>query len=136
MTNRLTVIAGVALVALLGGSPAWEGYEPMPKGTVQRVGKLGLLVTPLNDWNRLGAKIGRNAEGWTLNDLSLNDLTLCAGIEEGRTLFLKADNFCAKSGRAFLLEFRREGTKKCVETAKERERSSAAGSMSSLTRSL
>ena len=57
MTTRRTVAAGVAVVVLLVGSPARAGYKLMPKGTVQRVGKLGLLVIPPNDWNRLGAKI-------------------------------------------------------------------------------
>lgn len=63
----------------------------MPAGIVQPVGKLGLSVTPPNDWNRLGTKIGRNAESWTLDGLSLNDLSFYAGIENGRTLFREVD---------------------------------------------
>ena len=63
----------------------------MPAGIVQPVGKLGLSVTPPNDWNRLGIKIGRNAESWTLDGLSLNDLSFYAGIENGRTLFREVD---------------------------------------------
>jgi hypothetical protein len=82
----LGCIVGVALA-----SPAMAGFKLMPTGKPQPVGKLGLSVTPPNDWNRLGAKIGRNAESWTLDGLSLNDLTFYAGIEEGRTLFREVD---------------------------------------------
>lgn len=63
----------------------------MPSGAAQPIGKLGLSVTPPNDWNRLGTKIGRNAESWTLDGLSLNDLSFYAGIEDGRTLFREVD---------------------------------------------
>lgn len=63
----------------------------MPAGTAQPIGKLGLNVTPPNDWNRLGSKIGRNAESWTLDGLSLNDLSFYAGIEDGRALFREVD---------------------------------------------
>ncbi len=80
----------VALTALVV-APAQAGFKLMPTGKPQLVGKLGLSVTPPNDWNRLGSKIGRNAESWTLDGLSLNDLTFYGGIEEGRTLFREVD---------------------------------------------
>jgi hypothetical protein len=76
---------------LLLATPASAGFKLMASGKSQPVGKLGLMVTPPNDWNRLGSKIGRNAESWTLDGLSLNDLTFYAGIEEGRTLFREVD---------------------------------------------
>ncbi len=77
--------------ALLVSAPAIAGYKLMPAGMVQSVGKLGLTVTPPNDWNRLGAKIGRNAESWTLDGLPLNDLSFYAGIDEGTPLFREVD---------------------------------------------
>ncbi|MES2291085.1 MAG: hypothetical protein V4530_15255 [Pseudomonadota bacterium] len=80
-----------AAALALSASPAVAGYKLMPTGTKQPVGKLGLSVVPPNDWNRLGAKIGRNAESWTLDGLSLNDLSFYAGIEDGRTLFREID---------------------------------------------
>lgn len=83
------IVAGTALA--LFASPATAGYKLMATGTKQPVGKLGLNVVPPNDWNRLGAKIGRNAESWTLDGLSLNDLSFYAGIEDGRTLFREVD---------------------------------------------
>lgn len=86
---KARIIATVA--ALLIATPAMAGFKLMPSDTTQPVGKLGLAVTPGDDWNRLGAKIGRNAESWTLDGLSLNDLTFYAGIEDNRTLFREVD---------------------------------------------
>jgi hypothetical protein len=83
-------IVAIILSALVV-APAQAGFKLMPTGKAQPVGKMGLSVTPPNDWNRLGAKIGRNAESWTLDGLSLNDLSFYAGIEEGRTLFREVD---------------------------------------------
>lgn len=83
------IIAATALT--LAVSPAMAGYKLMPAGMKQPVGKLGLSIVPPNDWNRLGSKIGRNAESWTLDGLSLNDLSFYAGIEDGRTLFREVD---------------------------------------------
>lgn len=85
-------LVGLSCIAALAFSaPAVAGFKLIPTGKPQPVGKLGLSVTPPNDWNRLGAKIGRNAESWTLDGLSLNDLSFYAGIEEGRTLFREVD---------------------------------------------
>lgn len=84
-------MAALVATTLLIAAPASAGFKLMPTGKAQPVGKLGLSVTPPNDWNRLGSKIGRNAESWTLDGLSLNDLSFYAGIEEGRTLFREVD---------------------------------------------
>lgn len=84
-------IALACLPLLLLSDPAFAGYKLMPAGGSQPVGKVGLAITPPNDWNRLGAKIGRNAESWTLDGLSLNDLSFYAGIEEGKPLFREVD---------------------------------------------
>ena len=83
------VLAAVALA--LAAVPAQAGYKLMPTGKAQRVGKVGLAVTPPNDWNRLGAKIGRNAESWTIDGLPLNDLSFYAGIENDKPLFREVD---------------------------------------------
>ena len=83
MKIRLMYLVAAMAVA----SPALAGFKLMPSGTEQPVGKLGLKVTPPDDWNRLGAKIGRNAESWTLDGLALNDLSFYAGIEDGAPIF-------------------------------------------------
>lgn len=84
-------LACAIALGMLVASPALAGYKLMPADQPQMVGKLGLTVTPPNAWNRLGAKIGRNAESWTLDGMSLNDLSFYAGIEEGRALFREVD---------------------------------------------
>lgn len=58
--KRLTGLGGIAVLAF--ATPAYAGFKLMPAGKAQPVGKLGLSVTPPNEWNRLGSKIGRNAE--------------------------------------------------------------------------
>lgn len=82
----------VLILALaLAATPAMAGYRLMPVGKEQRVGRVGLMVTPPNEWNRLGDKIGRNAESWTIDGLPLNDLSFYAGIENDKPLFREVD---------------------------------------------
>jgi len=83
---RLAVMLALAVTA-----PASAGYRLMAAGQMASVGSRGLSVTPPDAWNRLGQRIGRNAESWTLDGLSLNDLTFYAGIDDGRTLFREVD---------------------------------------------
>lgn len=78
-------IAVAALLVL--AAPALAGYKLMPRGVPETVRSSALTVTPSIDWNRLGAKVGRNAEAWTLDGQSLNEVTFYAGIAEGQTLF-------------------------------------------------
>lgn len=82
-------VLALALVAV--AVPAVAAYRLMPVGREQRVGGRGLLVTPANDWNRLGTKIGRNAESWTIDGLPLNDLSFYAGIDNDKPLFREVD---------------------------------------------
>ena len=63
----------------------------MPRGVPVAVRSSILTVTPTVDWNRLGAKVGRNAEAWTLDGQSLNEITFYAGIGAGQTLFREID---------------------------------------------
>lgn len=87
MTRHTTMLA--AMLALAAGPAA--AYKLLPAGTPVAVSKSRLTVTPPNDWNRLGTRPGRSAESWTLDGLSLNDLTFYGGIAEGETLFRETD---------------------------------------------
>ena len=81
-----------SVLALAAAStPALAGYKLMPTGHAQSVGKMGLSVTPGDDWNRLGTKLGRNAESWTLDGDTLNDLSFYDGIEPGKPIFREVD---------------------------------------------
>lgn len=83
--RKLTLAA--AAIAISVAAPVVAGPKLMPKGTPVQVAKSALTVTPTVDWNRMGARPGRNAESWTLDGLSLDDLTFYGGIDDGLTLF-------------------------------------------------
>jgi hypothetical protein len=86
---RAVAIWGLALA--LSATPALAGYKLMPAGKPVAVAKSGLTVTPARDWNRLGARIGKNAETWTLDGAQLNDITFYGGIDNDKTLFREVD---------------------------------------------
>lgn len=84
---RKSINLAVAAVILAAASPAIAGFKIMPAGKPVLVAKSVLTVTPATDWNRLGARPGRNAESWTLDGLTLNDLTFYGGIPDDKPLF-------------------------------------------------
>jgi hypothetical protein len=85
MTSRKPVIA--IAIALLGAMPASAGNKLIPQGGAVTVAKSPLSVTPDREWNKMGARPGRNSETWTIDGDGLNDLTFYGGIEDGRTIF-------------------------------------------------
>lgn len=88
MNNYVKI--GALMIALTVMSPAF-GYKLIAAGSKLTVAKSTLSVVANQDWNRLGSRPGRNAESWTLDGLSLNDLTYYGGILDGSTLFREAD---------------------------------------------
>lgn len=88
--KRMSKLALMGMVIGLVGTPALAGYKLVSKGVPVAVAKSTLTVTPSVDWNRLGARPGRNAESWTLDGLTLNDLTFYSGIANDTTLFRDA----------------------------------------------
>lgn len=91
MRNLMIAAALLAMATTLTAGPAVASFKLMKAGAPAQVGKSTLTVTPPADWNRLRQRVGRNAESWTLDGLSLNDATFYGGIAEGRTLFRQAD---------------------------------------------
>lgn len=85
--KMMTAMAALALAA----APALAAFRIMPAGTPQLIRNSTLTVTPGIDWNRLGPRLGRNAEAWTLDGHSLNDLNFYAGVADGATLFREVD---------------------------------------------
>lgn len=84
---RTSITLALAAVSLAVAAPAVAGFKLMPAGKPVMVAKSGLTITPANDWNKLGARPGRNAESWTLDGLTLNDLTFYGGIPDDKPLF-------------------------------------------------
>lgn len=89
MKTILRTAVTALTIAILAASPV-SANKLMPKGQPQAVAKSALTVTPTTDWNKLGARPGRNAESWTLDGLTLNDLTFYGGIANDTTLFRDA----------------------------------------------
>lgn len=82
--NKLGIVAiGLALIA----APVAAGNRLIVPGQPVAVAKSMLTVTPAVEWNKLGARPGRNSETWTFDGDALNDLTFYGGIEPERTLF-------------------------------------------------
>ena len=79
------------LVGLLTATPSTAGNKLMPSGVKVQVAKSALTVTPASEWNKLGARPGKNAETWTLDGDALNDVTFYGGIPDGKTLFAEVD---------------------------------------------
>lgn len=86
MRMPLWLAANMVGVCMLA-APALAGFKLMPAGQREQVGKSAMWVVPDRPWNRLGARLGRNAESWTFDGVSLNDLTFYTGIAANETLF-------------------------------------------------
>lgn len=89
MKNIHAFILG-GLMMTLAAVPA-AAIKLVPAGVPIQVAKSGLTVVPAEDWNRFVIRPGRNAESWTLDGLTLNDVTYYGGIADGATLFREAD---------------------------------------------
>ena len=88
ITHR-TAFAALAVFTL--AAPAMAGNTLIPPGLRVAVAKSAMTVVPSIEWNKLGARPGRNSESWTQDGDDLNDLTFYGGIEAGRPLFREID---------------------------------------------
>lgn len=79
--------AALLNISLLGAVPAFAGNVLIAASKSVTVAKSALSVTPASEWNKLGARPGRNSESWTLDGDGLNDLTFYGGINTNTTLF-------------------------------------------------
>ncbi len=82
-------LAIAALIALPGIAQA--GNSLIAKGVRVTVAKSAMTVVPDREWNKMGARPGRNSETWTLDGPQLNDLAFYGGIESGMPLFKDRD---------------------------------------------
>lgn len=84
---RSTVPALLAGVLLFSSAPLYAGNTLIVANTAVTVAKSAMTVTPNREWNKMGARPGRNSETWTLDGDQLNDLTFYGGIASDTTLF-------------------------------------------------
>lgn len=87
--TRLRFTLRAMLVALIAVSitPAWAGNTLIAASVKVAVARSVLTVTPDREWNKMGARPGRNSETWTLDGDQLNDLTFYGGIGNDATMF-------------------------------------------------
>lgn len=83
---RKTLFACAVAVSIFT-VPAYAGNTLIAAGTAVPVAKSALTITPNREWNKMGARPGRNSETWTLDGDGLNDVTFYGGIDDDRTLF-------------------------------------------------
>jgi len=87
MTLRKAVSALIVPALFLCSAPASAGNKLIVQGQAVAVAKSALTILPDREWNKMGARPGRNSETWTLDGDGLNDVTFYGGIESDRTLF-------------------------------------------------
>jgi hypothetical protein len=84
--KRMTFPIALSLAAIVA-TPVQAGNTLIAKQQKVAVAKSALTVTPDREWNKMGARPGRNSETWTIDGDGLNDVTFYGGIENDRTLF-------------------------------------------------
>lgn len=87
--TKIWMTATAAL--LLAAQPVVAGNMLVVPNAKILVAKSTLAVTPASEWNRLGARPGRNGESWTLDGDLLNEISFYGGIADGRALFREVD---------------------------------------------
>jgi hypothetical protein len=88
---RNIIWAMVAIIGLASVSPALaQSSRLKAAGVATAVAKSPLTVTPDKAWNKAG-RPGRLSESWTLDGLTINELTFYGGIVDGKTLFREVD---------------------------------------------
>jgi len=80
---------GLMAGAMLFASPLQAGGLKAA-GTSVAVARSSLMVTPDVSWNK-GVRPGRLSESWTLDGLTINELTFYGGIVDNTTLFREVD---------------------------------------------
>ncbi|SIN94265.1 hypothetical protein SAMN02745824_2380 [Parasphingorhabdus marina DSM 22363] len=84
--NRFFGAVVAATIALSLPVPVEAGWKLIAANQEVKLKKSGMLVTPKQEWNRWTRRPGKKAEAWTLDGLSLNEITFYGGLQTGDTL--------------------------------------------------
>jgi hypothetical protein len=84
--SKQAKLAIAAAITLTLAAPLYAAGRLKSAGVPVTVAKSTLTVTPDQSWNK-GARPGRLSEAWTLDGLSINELTFYGGILDNTTLF-------------------------------------------------
>ena len=86
--KKITIALGIGLML---AAPLYAASSRLKvAGVATIVAKSTLTVTPDRAWNKAG-RPGRLSEAWTLDGLSINELTFYGGIIDGKTMFREVD---------------------------------------------
>ena len=85
MRHLLPIALGLSLA--LTPAAALAGWKIMPQKTPVAVAKSNLTVTPRSDWNRWSSRPSKKGEVWTLDGVSLNELSFFAGVANGESIY-------------------------------------------------
>ena len=84
MRASLKLLIATALIA--APTAAVAGWKVMAAGAPVAVAKSALKVTPGKDWNKASYRPSKKGEMWTLDGLTLNELSFFAGLAPGETI--------------------------------------------------
>lgn len=90
MMRKMMVLAAAAAVVVQPGA-ALAGWKIMPKATPVAVAKSPMTVTPGEDWNRWSTRPSKKGETWTMDGVSLNDLSFFGGVLPGEAIYKERD---------------------------------------------
>jgi len=85
--NRNLLLATVAATVLSISVPAQAGWKLIQPDVEAKLKKSGMSVTPKQEWNRWSRRPSKKSEIWTIDGMSLNELSFYGGIVTGDTLF-------------------------------------------------
>ncbi|MEQ8744632.1 hypothetical protein [Parasphingorhabdus sp.] len=88
MSLSITKVATAATVSLLllSSQPTIAGWKHI-KVESNEVGKGGMTVVPLSEWNRWSKRESNRGESWTKNGFPLNRIDFFSQIEAGESIY-------------------------------------------------
>lgn len=88
--RKTMMLAAAAALAMQSGA-ATAGWKLMPKAAPVAVAKSPMTVTPGADWNRWSTRPSKKGETWTMDGVSLNDLSFFGGVLPGEAIYKEPD---------------------------------------------
>ncbi len=90
MKLKISIIGAVCAAAFT--SPVYAGWTLIAAGKPVAVANSTMKVTPDADWNRWSARPSSYGEIWTIDGISLNELTYFAKIPGGSPIYNETDS--------------------------------------------
>jgi len=84
---RWATMLFVAGVLACHAAPVTAGWKLMPRAAAVTVAKSAMTVTPGEDWNRWSVRPSKRGETWTLDGVSLNELSFFGGVLPGEAIY-------------------------------------------------